>query len=1110
MLEITSQDYCLRIIIDDTQRKILYQFLGEPPTDTKLLNLLNPYFTCDINRLAPAAQVIAKGAVAENDNASDENIGTTKATSQTGRLSLLEICVLLGKTHHIDLLLKLGHQRSHFFDLLNKSSNHNKQLFKIPMLTRALHTACQYGRLQELTLMLADTRLHGRYSTLLPQLLQTAAIYDQPIVIMALLSSHTLTPNIVSQKPFRLSTSATSSILVAIEKGHHRSLKALLTHPHLEQITLEKADSLLSELIYRITWRLKCRKNVTIENYLETAIVLLSKQSTISTKLSMRAQAIAQLAAEADQVVLIEQLFKSGVLEDGINGCAKQLLQSAKSNTRGKWQKYQPVNHTHSELLINYCRSPLADAAANGDLLTVEHLLQCDTVRAAVAADDNSALVAAATNGHLTVVDRLLEFAIVRSKIDAARNRALRNAARLGHLSVVERLLQYSTVVSSITAEDNEALESAVLSGHFAVVERLLAFPSVREAASSKNNRILAKAIAHSQVMVVILLLEYKFMQKHLATHCHHLLDQAQYSINRDIINLLLVYPNIFNYAEQSHPEYNSQIVNFIQINLQSLRLQYDASTPLPFLPDLDLKSAELYIQFIPYLIRNEIADTPEQHLADIKMLLMIPSVRQLAHQPINGDTDNALLQLALRLGNSPAAHYLLSIPTVHAIATRYNFYQEQARRNIAARELAQDEESATTLLTVGERARLSNLQKHYQHSLDEEGVDTVFAILISILEQRYQQSPIMVAGKQGENIALPLRWDNFSVMLKSNEIDGDEALKAYYQHPVHTAIRYLSKPNHWMHPHSSFVCINQETGERWSTFEEYQTLIALLWLAASDEACPPPDEITVETRINHFIQEIALIGRAHNWDKRRNKLDVNGNQTSEEYDDLEADKPSCVSGIKRRLFQSLKWHPHFDVLTREVIKVHVRMFWLSHLSSKVTSDNVLQIEKAWHAATDLDDEVGDDAPNPLQQLNVPEAERTAFLAELKQTLTDIYDDGQYDETLQAWVQKTLLPPVSKSKPFQVLGLTNGIVDFNQWLKDKKTALKGKDKIKDDEATVAPAALLDTVTKTPLYAPARNSLFINQDPDAAASAQLAAPAPAPLSTVDSSQRATMG
>ena len=98
------------------------------------------------------------------------------------------------------------------------------------------------------------------------------------------------------------------------------------------------------------------------------------------------------------------------------------------------------------------------------------------------------------------------------------------------------------------------------------------------------------------------------------------------------------------------------------------------------------------------------------------------------------------------------------------------------------------------------------------------------------------------------------------------------------------------------MNPNAAYVITNEDKTQSWSSFEEYQLLISMLYLAAKDDVTPATEGYTVETRLSHFIQELALIGRAHNWNDTRKRCGK-----EEEYDNLEADRLSCTSGVKRR-----------------------------------------------------------------------------------------------------------------------------------------------------------------------------------------------------------------
>ena len=182
--------------------------------------------------------------------------------------------------------------------------------------------------------------------------------------------------------------------------------------------------------------------------------------------------------------------------------------------------------------------------------------------------------------------------------------------------------------------------------------------------------------------------------------------------------------------------------------------------------------------------------------------------------------------------------------------------------------------------------------------------------------------------------------------------VDTDKAQLCFYM------LRYLSKPNPWMAANAAYVSGGEGT-QSWSTFEEYKPLITMLWLAAkdtsSDITVAPTDGYTVETRIDRFIDEIAHLGRAHNWDDERYKMDAQGNllvdennnPVMEEYDDAQGDKPSCYSGVKRRLFKSVLGHPLLKMLTKDDIKQELRDEVRDYFKQHITSQNLQAIHTA-------------------------------------------------------------------------------------------------------------------------------------------------------------------
>ena len=342
----------------------------------------------------------------------------------------------------------------------------------------------------------------------------------------------------------------------------------------------------------------------------------------------------------------------------------------------------------------------------------------------------------------------------------------------------------------------------------------------------------------------------------------------------------------------------------------------------------------------------------------------------------------------------------LLQIPAVRHLAEQNNFYRAEIQNGLDVSVLAQNRESSMTALSQGEQNRFQNATSRYQPMIKEEGVQNIMNRLRETLVSRYEESPAGLTKENGETIHLPLKWDAFQA-LKLSSSERDEAMHAYAQNKDHSAWRYLSKPNPWMHPNASYVYYEAGLG-RWSTFDEYEPLISLFYLATIDTESLPIEGYTLETRLEGFIAELALIGRAHNWDRTRS-----GKQGMEEYDDLEGDRPSCYSGVKRRLFQSVRGHALFTILTPEVLNVEMNEYVRKHVADEL---NKLSDENRKSIKAILDTMIEDgDGPEPdklaqLTALNIPLESQAQFI----QHLNSKYDSSfTADFSLKASVKSS-------------------------------------------------------------------------------------------------------
>ncbi len=459
-----------------------------------------------------------------------------------------------------------------------------------------------------------------------------------------------------------------------------------------------------------------------------------------------------------------------------------------------------------------------------------------------------------------------------------------------------------------------------------------------------------------------------------------HSLDHLK-DIGQEGANILLKFYPIFDYAEKHAREYGQYTKHFANHQINALKKMHQNSEildPNGVFDILDPNEARLYFYIIRYLIRrNHVSD-----IETIQRLIEIPSVRLLLHTAITPNNENELIRFALQQNNMNAAQILLTVRAVRELAEANHFYQAEAMGAFDLRAMAQDHESSMTGLSTDEQRRLKSALDYYEPKIRERGgVEAVMALLQRTLVSRYEAKPIQLELKNGEKQTLSMDLREQQTLIAQG-YTLKQIKEVYHSHKDHTAWRYLSKPNHWMHENASYVCIDSSRTLRWSTFKDYMPLISMLFLAAMDDTddprVKPCDGYTLETRLEHFIDELAHIGRAHNWDKKRTRTNELGVVITEEYDDGEGDKPSCFSGVKRRLFQSVLGHPLLKMLTQEDIKQFLRDFVRSHFKSTInTSCEKEKLSHAWTAACEFPDEK---ALQTLRVMNASQEQQTDFI----------------------------------------------------------------------------------------------------------------------------------
>jgi len=354
------------------------------------------------------------------------------------------------------------------------------------------------------------------------------------------------------------------------------------------------------------------------------------------------------------------------------------------------------------------------------------------------------------------------------------------------------------------------------------------------------------------------------------------------------------------------------------------------------------------------YRTENERLDS----IRCIEQLLAIDDIVARCHECILPNyVKNELLKLAQSVGNSDAVRRLLQIENVRRVAQEEATHGDQSD---SLRRIAENSESSMGALKSPEQALMEKVIGHYMRS--EESAGAVMNRLRDHLRQSYEQDPIIVQLEGRESpIRLPFDVNALEDKLKGLNLTGDELKQVHEAYcyptqkgqerkiPYHTAYRYLLRPNPLMHPQADYVERDQGTGAAWSSFEGHERLIASIYLSSVDEKVPVKDGCTVEARFDLFVNELAYLGRAHNWDKGMDEAKKN------QIDDLELDRPSCYGGVVGRLVQCMKYyHGAFKQVGSTGIKQLVYAFVFKRFKTKFEErEDQILIQTAWSKVID-------------------------------------------------------------------------------------------------------------------------------------------------------------
>lgn len=605
-------------------------------------------------------------------------------------------------------------------------------------------------------------------------------------------------------------------------------------------------------------------------------------------------------------------------------------------------------------------------AAAKEHLAMIRYLAQIapTLIPAMYSADDFSAFRYAAANGQLAIVKCLVEIAPgqINAMVSACDFEAFCHAAENGHLIIVKYLAEIasSQISPMISARDFYAFRHAAVNGHLAIIKYFVELTSEHLPAmiSAEDFCAFRWSFAQNQVSVVDYLLSFSKSYSYIERY----IDRDDYlpAVIRFTTDFLRNLQKKINDFQMLHKH---GVFDFVEVD-----------------GAVDNEKA-LYGY---YVLRQLIRQLPNNRYGDevyfhIHSLLTLPSIKYLVllnatkinlpstyryAQDNFAEQTNELLRLAINNNNERVIRHLLAIPALFEAAQHHGYYPEASAR-LKLTELAHNKVLFTLGLNHQEQVQVKNLELTYQEKIAfyPKGIKSVINELRAFLEQAFlaeEHLTLRQANIRNVIYTLPVDYSTLTAWLKIHAFKAAEIqqIKAvYYKNIYHTAWRYLSKPNCWMHPQALYGYVN-EAG-RWSTFEEYQSLIAYLWIAASDSHYSSLEKnITVSQRRDLFIQQLALINRAYNWNKSRVKLmsdgkpvfDAHHNPVMEKYDDLEDDKPASFSGEKRHLFQALLEQP----LNIPVALTHDEQF-LKEILNEV--QKALSQYKDYHRSHDSDSE---------------------------------------------------------------------------------------------------------------------------------------------------------
>ncbi|MCS5708503.1 ankyrin repeat domain-containing protein [Candidatus Berkiella cookevillensis] len=459
--------------------------------------------------------------------------------------------------------------------------------------------------------------------------------------------------------------------------------------------------------------------------------------------------------------------------------------------------------------------------------------------------------------GDINMVRHLLSSNVVKNNIvEDVNNTAFRLACQNGSLDLVNLLLEINSIKNRVSIDDNLALCLAAKNGCLDVVVRLLEFPSVRGALL---DRAFYWAAENGHFDVVNLFLEFEEINDdiyiiknafHRAIICERLavvdrllkIDKLQ----------RIVYEN-GNYALHLAAEKVAFLVISRLLEFETVRDKIADKDNEIFRIVAQYKKCDKY-----------------KKLASIDLLLEIDAVRNKI-----ANNHNEIIRQAYLNNFSDVVERLLRVDAVRAAILDADNVVEDLRA------MAQDKENSQRLLNLQEQGIVHALEKLYPYLDEKKSLNDLKAYLTGRLAKK----------------KLKLELDKKDRKLTKRQLLNIE----------HQAWRYLfaGSKNKWISPNAKFVEGTSKARQTSITPEDWR-LLALIWHALNDENIELSNDnmnliekgvTTKEEVCNNqketFIKTLALLNRAHNFDD--NEVDNKG-----------YDEPSCNTGVRRRLLDTM------------------------------------------------------------------------------------------------------------------------------------------------------------------------------------------------------------